>query len=582
MKLKKQEKLNTCITFNSYFYLVNNATFDKVLKIIMKKLILLMGFVSITANAQVLHHKKEFTRQDSLRGTNNEFRDWWNVKHYKISVEPTSEDKFIKGNVDIKFDETSKKHNKLLQIDLQTPMEIKSINLNGKEVIDFKRDGNVYFINTEKSKLKSKDNLLQISYSGNPRIAVRAPWDGGWIFTKDAKQRDWMSVAVQGLGASAWFPNKDYLGDEPDNGMELEIITPKELLGIGNGRLIKQEKRNGKNVAVWKVINPINNYNIIPYIGNYVNFKDTYQGEKGKLDLDYYVLDYNLEKAKTQFEQAKLMLKSFEHWFGPYAFYEDSFKIIEAPHLGMEHQSGIAYGNRFANGYLGRDLSGSGWGENWDFIIVHEAGHEWFGNNITEKDVADMWIHESFTSYSETLFVETYNGKEAGSEYVRGTRQSIQNDIPIIGVYGVNQEGSGDMYSKGANMIHTLRTWMNDDEKFRQMLRGMNKEFYHETVTTEQIENFMANFSGLDLTAFFNQYLRTIKIPVLELKQNGDKIDYRYKNIVDGFAMPLRLKNSKEIIYPTAEWQTLKNSSIKKVIDITIDPNYYIETHIDL
>jgi aminopeptidase N len=582
MRLKKQEKLNTCITFNSYFYLVNNATFDKVLKIIMKKLILLMGFVSITANAQVLHHKKEFTRQDSLRGTNNEFRDWWNVKHYKISVEPTSEDKFIKGNVDIKFDETSKKHNKLLQIDLQNPMEIKSINLNGKEVIDFKRDGNVYFINTEKSKLKSKDNLLQISYSGNPRIAVRAPWDGGWIFTKDAKQRDWMSVAVQGLGASAWFPNKDYLGDEPDNGMELEIITPKELLGIGNGRLIKQEKRNGKNVAIWKVINPINNYNIIPYIGNYVNFKDTYQGEKGKLDLDYYVLDYNLEKAKTQFEQAKLMLKSFEHWFGPYAFYEDSFKIIEAPHLGMEHQSGIAYGNRFANGYLGRDLSGSGWGENWDFIIVHEAGHEWFGNNITEKDVADMWIHESFTSYSETLFVETYNGKEAGSEYVRGTRQSIQNDIPIIGVYGVNQEGSGDMYSKGANMIHTLRTWMNDDEKFRQMLRGMNKEFYHETVTTEQIENFMANFSGLDLTAFFNQYLRTIKIPVLELKQNGDKIDYRYKNIVDGFAMPLRLKNSKEIIYPTAEWQTLKNSSIKKVIDITIDPNYYIETHIDL
>lgn len=548
----------------------------------MRKLILLIGFVSITANAQVLHHKKEFTRQDSLRGTNNEFRDWWNVKHYKVSVEPTSEDKFIKGNVDIKFDETIKKHNKLLQIDLQTPMEIKNINLNGKEVVDFKREGNVYFINTEKSKLKSKDNLLQISYSGNPRVAIRAPWDGGWIFTKDAKQRDWMSVAVQGLGASAWFPNKDYLGDEPDNGMELEIITPKELLGIGNGRLIKQEKRNGKNVAVWKVVNPINNYNIIPYIGKYVNFKDTYQGEKGKLDLDYYVLDYNLKKAESQFEQAKLMLKSFEYWFGPYPFYEDSFKIIEAPHLGMEHQSGIAYGNQYMNGYLGRDLSNSGWGKKWDFIIVHEAGHEWFGNNITEKDVADMWIHESFTSYSETLFTETFYGKEAASEYLRGTRQSIQNDIPIIGVYGVNQEGSGDMYSKGANMIHTLRTWMNDDEKFRQMLRGMNKEFYHETVTTEQIENFMAKFSGLDLTAFFNQYLRTIKIPVLELKQNGNKIDYRYNNIVDGFTMPLRLKNSNEIIYPTTNWQTLKSNTINKVIDINVDPNYYIDTHIDL
>jgi len=546
----------------------------------MRKLILLIGFISITANAQVLHHKKEFTRQDSLRGTNNEFRNWWNVKHYKISVEPTSEDKFIKGSVDIRFDETIKKHNKLLQIDLQTPMEIKNINLNGKEIVDFKRDGNVYFINTENSKLKSKDNLLQISYSGNPRVAVRAPWDGGWIFTKDAKQRDWMSVAVQGLGASAWFPNKDYLGDEPDNGMELEIITPKELLGIGNGRLIKQEKRNGKNVAVWKVVNPINNYNIIPYIGKYVNFKDTYQGEKGKLDLDYYVLDYNLKKAKSQFEQAKLMLESFEHWFGPYPFYEDSFKIIEAPHLGMEHQSGIAYGNQYMNGYLGRDLSNSGWGKKWDFIIIHEAGHEWFGNNITEKDVADMWIHESFTSYSETLFTESFYGKEAASEYLRGTRQSIQNDIPIIGVYGVNQEGSGDMYAKGANMIHTLRTWMNDDEKFRQMLRGMNKEFYHETVTTEQIESFMANFSGLDLTAFFNQYLRTIKIPVLELKQNGDKIDYRYNNIVDGFAMPLRLKNSAEIIYPTTNWQTLKSNSIKNVTDIEINPNYYIDENI--
>lgn len=548
----------------------------------MKKLTLLLGFISIITNAQVLNHKEEFSRQDSLRGTNNEFRNWWNVKHYKISVEPNEKEKFITGNVEIKFDEIVKKHQKFLQIDLQEPMQIKNVHLNGKEVADVKRDGNVYFINTENSKLKKKDNSLEISYSGNPRVAVKAPWDGGWIFTKDAKDRNWMSVAVQGLGASAWYPNKDYLGDEPDNGMELEIITPKDLLGIGNGRLIKQEKRNGKNVALWRVINPINNYNIIPYIGNYSNFKDTYEGENGKLDLDYYVLDYNLEKAKPQFEQAKLMLKSFEHWFGPYAFYEDSFKIIEAPHLGMEHQSGIAYGNRFANGYLGRDLSGSGWGENWDYIIIHEAGHEWFGNNITEADIADMWIHESFTSYSETLFVETYYGKEAGSEYVRGTRQSIQNDKPIIGVYGVNQEGSGDMYSKGSNMIHTYRTWMNDDEKFRQMLRGMNKEYHHQTVTTQQIENYMAKFSGLDSKTFFDQYLRTIKIPILELKQNGDKIEYRYTNIVDGFAMPLRLKNSEATINPTSNWQTFKDTSIKKIVDITVDPNYYIDIHISL
>ena len=271
------------------------------------------------------------------------------------------------------------------------------------------------------------------------------------------------------------------------------------------------------------------------------------------------------------------MLKSFEHWFGPYAFYEDSFKIVETPHLGMEHQSGIAYRNKFENGYLGRDLSGSGWGLKWDFIIVHEAGHEWFGNNITEKDVADMWIHESFTAYSETLFTETFHGKEAGSEYVRGTRNAIQNDSPIIGVYGVNQEGSGDMYYKGANMIHTLRTWMNDDEKFRQLLRGLNKEFYHQTVTTEQIENYIAKYSGLNLTAFFNQYLRTVKVPTLELRENGNKVEYRYTNVVDGFTMPLRLKDSDITINPTSNWQTINHSTITKTSDVTINPNYYIE-----
>ncbi len=545
----------------------------------MKKLVLLLGLIWITTNAQVLNNKQEFTRQDSLRGTNNEFRNWWDVKKYKVSVEPDYQSKSIKGKTTITFDKTAPQQSDLLQIDLQDPMMVSAVKLNGKKISDFKRDGNVYFINVGKN-IKNTSNQLELEYNGNPRVAVRAPGDGGWIFAKDEKGRDWMSVAVQGLGASAWFPNKDYLGDEPDNGMELEIIAPKDLVGVGNGRLVSKKEKNGKTISTWKVVNPINNYNIIPYIGHYVNFKDTFEGEKGKLDLDYYVLDYNIDKAKSQFEQAKLMLKSFEHWFGPYPFYEDSFKIVEAPHLGMEHQSGIAYGNKFENGYLGRDLSGSGWGLKWDFIIVHEAGHEWFGNNITEKDVADMWIHEAFTAYSETLFTETYYGKEAASEYVRGTRKAIQNDIPIIGVYGVNQEGSGDMYYKGANMIHTLRTWMNNDEKFRQMLRGLNKEFYHQTVTTEQIENYIAKFSGLNLNTFFNQYLRTIKVPTLELKQSGNKVEYRYTNVVDGFAMPLRLKDSDVTINPTTNWQTINNSTITKAIDVTINPNYYIDTHI--
>ena len=545
----------------------------------MKKLLLILGLLSITTNAQVLNHKKEFTRQDSLRGTNNEFRNWWDVKHYKVNVEPDFNTKSIKGTSTITFDISAKQGSDLIQIDLQEPMKIVAVKLNGKEIKEYKQDGDVYFI-TVGEKLKAKDNQLELQFQGNPRVAINAPWDGGWIFTKDEKDRDWMSVAVQGLGASAWFPNKDYLGDEPDNGMELEIITPKGLVGVGNGRLVSVKERDGNWVYKWKVVNPINNYNIIPYIGNYRGIKKVYKGEKGRLDLDYYVLDYNIEKALIHFDQVELMLKSFEYWFGPYPFYEDSFKIVEAPHLGMEHQSGIAYGNKFKNGYLGRDLSGSGWGLKWDFIIVHEAGHEWFGNNITEKDVADMWIHESFTAYSETLFTEIYYGKKAADEYVRGTRNAIQNDIPIIGVYGVNQEGSGDMYYKGANMIHTLRTWLNDDVKFRGILRGLNKEFYHQTVTTAQIENYIAQNSGLDLTAFFNQYLRTIDIPTLEIKQENNQISYRYTTIVEGFKMPLRLNNSEITIHPTKDWQVLNQSTIKKVSDVEVNPNYYIKTSI--
>ncbi|QTV04650.1 M1 family metallopeptidase [Faecalibacter bovis] len=545
----------------------------------MKKLLLVLGLLSIQSQAQILNHKQEFTRQDTLRGSNTEYRNWWDVKHYKVSVEPEFKTKTIKGNTIISFDVIADRKSDLMQIDLQEPMQISSAKINGKKIKDLKREGNVYFIDAGKS-LKKKDNQLELIYEGNPRVAQNAPWDGGWIFVKDEQGREWMSVACQGLGASVWFPNKDYGADEPDFGAELEIIVPNDLVGVGNGRLVSQKKVGNKTAYLWKVTNPINNYNIIPYIGKYVNFKDSYTGEKGKLDLDYYVIDYNLSKAKSQFEQAKQMLDSFEYWFGPYPFYEDSFKMIESPHLGMEHQSGIAYGNKYLNGYLGRDLSGTGWGLKWDFIIIHEAGHEWFGNNISHKDVADMWIHEGFTSYSEALHTEHLFGKQAGSDYVKGTRASIANEKPLIGVYGVNQEGPGDIYNKGANIIHTFRTWLNNDEKFRQILRGMNKEFYHQSVTTKQIEDYISKESGLDLTAFFNQYLRTKDVPVLEIKQEGNLFLYRYYNTVDGFNMPLRLENSDITLYPTKDWKELKNSNFKNSFEIVVDSNYYINTFV--
>lgn len=528
-------------------------------------------------NAQVLNSKTTFNRQDSLRGTNNEFRNWWNVIRYDLEIEPDFAQKSIKGSNIILFKVESDADNQMMQIDLQQPMEVLNASLDGENVSSIERDGNVYFLKFSK-KLKNKsEHKLKLEFGGKPRIAVNAPWDGGWIFRKDKKGRPWMTTAVQGLGASAWYPNKDYQGDEPDKGASLAMVVNPELTAVSNGRLVESKMTGDKKVYKWEVKNPINNYNITPYIGYYTEIQDEYQGEKGKLDVDYWVLDYNVEKAKKQLIQAKDMLKALEYWFGAYPFYEDGYKLVETPHLGMEHQSGIAYGNNFENGYLGTDLSGSGWGLKWDFIIVHESGHEWFGNNITSDDVADMWIHESFTAYSETLFTEQMFGKEAACDYVIGTRKSILNDIPVIGIYGVQQEGSGDMYYKGANMIHTLRQWINNDDLFRQILRGMNKDFYHQTVTTEQIENYIAKKSGLNLTAFFNQYLRTTKIPLFEYKINGNKISYRWTNTVDGFEMPVRIAGSAKWLYPNAEWKT-ETLDTEFLSNFKIDRNFYVDS----
>jgi aminopeptidase N len=298
--------------------------------------------------------------------------------------------------------------------------------------------------------------------------------------------------------------------DEPDS-MLISVNVPDNLMDVSNGRLRSVEiKANKTKTYNWFVSNPISNYGVNINIGDYVHFSEVFKGEKGDLDCDYYVLKDNLEKAKEQFRQVPMMLKAFEHWFGPYPFYEDSYKLVEAPYLGMEHQSSVTYGNGFKNGYLGTDLSRTGWGLKFDFIIVHESGHEWFANSITYKDIADMWVHESFTNYSENLYVEYYYGKEAGSEYVIGSRRNIKNDRPVVGIYDVNYEGSGDMYYKGGNMLHTLRQIINDDEKWRGILRGMNGDFYHQVVTGEQIENYLSEKTGLNLTSIFDQYLRDL------------------------------------------------------------------------
>ena len=527
-----------------------------------------------TAVGQVLHKQEAFTHQDTLRGSLNPERTWWDVMYYNITVQPDYINKTIRGKNNITFKTIAA--GKRMQIDMQEPMEITAITFKSLP-LTFQREGNVYHVNFPAAPAAGSTQQIDISFAGKPREAVRPPWDGGWIWKTDANGNPWMSVACQGLGASVWYPCKDIQSDEPDSGASLTIIVPDTLVAVGNGRLKNMKKNNdGTSTYTWQVVNPINNYNIIPYIGKYVNFTEIFEGEKGKLDCSYWVLDYNLEKAKNQFKQVALMLKCFEYWFGPYPFYEDSYKLVEAPHLGMEHQSAVGYGNKFANGYLGRDLSGTGWGLKWDFIIVHESGHEWFANNITSKDLADMWIHEGITNYSETLFTECQFGKEAGRDYVIGTRKNITNNIPIIGPYGVNREGSGDMYYKGGNMMHTIRQVINNDSTFRNILRGLNKTFYHQTVTTQQIENYISTASGIDFSKVFDQYLRTIKIPVLEYKIENGMLSYRWSNCVKGFDLPLKINcNGEQWLKPTEEWQHWKMPD--GIHDFTVDRNFYVD-----
>lgn len=526
---------------------------------------------------------KTYTRADTLRGSITDERAWWDALRYDITVKPEFNNKTTAGSNRITYKAVQENH-PAMQLDLKDTLHIDSIVLDKTQRLSFEQEGSVWHVKVPQQK-KSSVHEVVVYFSGKPRVAPRAPWDGGWTFTKDSLGRPWMTVTCQGLGASVWYPCKDHQSDEPDNGTSLTMIVPDTLVAVANGRLQSKEALSGGLMRyTWNVVNPINNYNIIPYIGKYVHFNETYPGLKGKLDLDYWVLDYNLAKAKSYFPlEVRNMMKAFEHWFGPYPFYEDGFKLIDVSHTGMEHQSAVAYGNWYKPGYRGRDGSGTGWGLKWDFIIVHEAGHEWFGNNISTKDLADMWVHEGFTNYSETLYIDYIFGKEAADAYNAGIRRGIRNDRTIIPpAYDVNAQGSGDMYPKAGNMLHAIRHSMDDDEKFRNIMVGLNKEFYHQTVTTAQIENYISKKAGYDYSKVFNQYLRTTQIPKLEfyLSEGKDKAFYRWTNCIDGFNLPLVLKNNQTNvrIVPGSNWKSvaLKENQAALFEKAAIEKMYYI------
>jgi aminopeptidase N len=537
--------------------------------------ILLITGISGMLNAQYIPPAgRVFTRQDTLRGSITPERAWWDLTFYHLDIVVKPSDSTIYGTNTVTYRVI--KPADVMQIDLQPPMILTKAEQNGKE-LSFTREENVFWIRMAEKQEAGKVYSLILSYGGKPHVSSRPPWEGGITWKKDSNGLPFAASSCQGDGASLWWPCKDHMYDEPDS-MLISVTVPSNLMDVSNGRLRKvvKNRKNKTTTYNWFVANPINNYGVNINIGDYAHFSEVFNGEKGKLDCNYYVLKEDLEKAKVQFKQAPMMLAAFEHWFGPYPFYEDGYKLVEAPYLGMEHQSSVTYGNGFRNGYMGRDLSGTGWGDKFDFIIVHESGHEWFANSITYEDVADMWIHESFINYSESLYVEYYFGKEAGAEYVRGCRQNIRNDRPITGIYNVNVSGSGDMYYKGGSMLHMIRQLVGDDEKWRELLRGLNRDFYHQVVKGSQIENYMIEKTGLNLKPVFDQYLRDIRIPVFEYYLKGNELYFRWNDCVQRFDMPLEIYVNGELmkVKPTTRFTSVTLEKQNAVI--TIDPDYYV------
>lgn len=515
---------------------------------------------------------QNFTRQDTLRGSITPQRAWWDVSYYDLQLTVNPKNKSIAGHNTIRYKVLEASD--VLQIDLQEPLQISSITQE-EQALNFTSEGAAHFVQLRKKQVPGTFNELTVHYAGHPRKAKNPPWDGGFSWERDKNGHPFIATSCQGIGASVWWPNKDHAYDEVDS-MQIQVTVPRKLINVSNGTLRSITRQGKQKTYTWFVSNPINNYGVNVNIANYAHFGETYEGEKGPLNLAYYVLSYNEKKAKKHFKQVPLMLEAFEYWLGPYPFYEDGFKLVEVPYLGMEHQSSVTYGNHYQNGYLGRDLSKTGWGLQFDYIIIHEAGHEWFANNITYRDSADMWIHEGFTAYVESLYLDYHYGTKAASEYIIGTRARIKNDRPIIGPYGVNARGSKDMYYKGANLLHTLRQVIDDDKVWRQLLRGLNTTFYHQTVTTQQIEQYLSTRSGKDLSAFFHQYLRTTLIPTLEYKIEGNTLTYRYTNSVPGFAMPLRIfvEGQEMWLSPSSEWKTAVLSGTA----LRFDTNFYINT----
>lgn len=552
----------------------------------MKHAILLL-ILSLSANVAIgqSHHHGTyyndltFNEKDSIRGALRLERSCYDVKYYDLSVNIDPKTESISGSNIIHFKYLEK--SKSLQLDLFDNLTVDEILLDGKSC-HFTPKYDALFIDLPHLTV-GQNYKLKVSYHGSPIKAKLPPWDGGFVWKEDDRGSPWIGVACEGTGASSWWPNKDHLSDEPDS-MKISITVPSELMAVSNGNLIETIEQDEKSTYVWNVSYPINNYNVSVNIGDYIHFSDEYVSPtQGILACDYYVLTSNLKIAKEHFQQVSGVLEAFENYFGPYPFWKDGYALIETPYLGMEHQSGIAYGNQYKRGYLGSMIPKD---MDWDYIIVHETGHEYWGNSISIKDHADMWIHEGFTTYMEALYVEYHYGREAVNRYLATQRNLIQNEKPIQGPRDVNFEdfGGSDHYYKGSYMLHTLRSVINDDETWWGLLRAVYDEFKFSNVESEQIIDYISEYCSTDYHHFFSQYIHHADLPTLEykLKRKGKglMVSYRWESSVQGFTMPIEIGNASNPLRVecNSEWNHVEINQLEENDFWINDYDYLIET----
>ena len=526
--------------------------------------------IGVVAQAPAQQTPKPPSRADILRGEYGPYRANNDLLSYDLDIRVDPEKKFISGKNTIRF--RMLKDDSRIQLDLFANLNVDKI-LFGSTELKYTRELNTVFVDFPAPLKKSTTQAIDFYYSGSPKEIGRF---GGISFKKDPAGRDWITTACQGIGASIWWPNKDQQRDEVEN-MRLRVAVPSSLTDVSNGRFVgKTELRDGYTRYEWEIHYPINNYCVSLNIGHYEHFSD----KLGDLTLDFYCLPENIVKAKRQFAQAKPMIEAYQKYFGEYPFKKDGYKLIEVPYSGMEHQSAVTYGNRFANGYLERDWTGVGVSLKFDFIIIHESAHEWFGNSITASDVSDEWIHEGWATYAEGVYVEAMFGRDDALKYVNGYKAKVKNQQPIITARGVNQSPSQDQYFKGALFLNTLRSVIDDDTRWWKAVRDYSMRFRYRNIMTEDLVMFFNEKTGMNLTPVFDQYLRQAALPALEVRfREGDgRVSYRWKAAVKEFAMPVKVgrRADWQLIKPTTEWKTMKTGLKKEEFEVATD-RYYIE-----